>query len=405
MTSRLVKLGEVILIDRKSVLPSEIQEETFYVGLENITGEGNFLEVPKINVDGVSSNKFKFDSSHVLYGKLRPYLKKIAAPDFSGICSTDILPIKPLKNLDRKYLLHYLRQQKMVDFANSKTTGANLPRLSPNQLLEFEIPLPPLEVQKRIASILDAADALRAKRRESLRKLEVLLKSVFLEMFGDPVTNPKGWEVKKLSELAIFENGDRSSNYPSGDDIQDSGIPFLSTKNIVNNQFKSTELVFISAEKFKSLSRGKLKQNDLIITLRGTLGSCCIFESTNFETGFINAQMMIIRCKSDVSNQYLHSFLTSIYMENWYRTFSTGAAVPQLTATQLSDLRIPLPSMEAQKKFEKLQQLLLAKQEKYRQSLASLETLFSSLQDQAFNGTLDSTAPQLAQLEVQTSLF
>ena len=85
--------------------------------------------------------------------------------------------------------------------ATSRCSGANLPRKGPKQLASFQIPLPPLAEQKRIAGILDAADALRAKRREALAQLDTLLQSTFLDMFGDPVTNPMGWEVKPLTDF------------------------------------------------------------------------------------------------------------------------------------------------------------------------------------------------------------
>lgn len=101
----------------------------------------------------------------MLYGKLRPYLSKIARPNFAGVCSTDILPIRPGPSLDRDFLHHYLRLPNMVELANSRAAGANLPRLSPGVLAGFAVPLPPLREQRRIAEVLDRADSLRAQRR------------------------------------------------------------------------------------------------------------------------------------------------------------------------------------------------------------------------------------------------
>ena len=136
-------------------------------------------------------SKFAFTEAHVLFGKLRPYLRKVIRPTFSGVCSTDILPLQVCNKLDKNYLYQWLILPEVVDMAASRSSGVNLPRLSPSTLLEFEIPLPPLAEQKRIAALLDEADALCRKRREAITKLDKFLQSVFLEMFGDPLTNPK----------------------------------------------------------------------------------------------------------------------------------------------------------------------------------------------------------------------
>ena len=166
-------------------MPSDIRGQEQYVGLENITSRGDFQRVATAGEAGLKSNKFTFTGDHILYGKLRPYLAKIAAPDFEGICSTDILPIRPGPNLDRRYLWHYLRTPEMVDNASNRTVGINLPRLSPKALESFEIPIAPIGEQRRIAAVLDAAEALRAKRRQAVEKLDSLTQAIFVEMFGD----------------------------------------------------------------------------------------------------------------------------------------------------------------------------------------------------------------------------
>ena len=158
------------------------------------------------------------------------------------------------------------------------------------------------------------------------------------------------WPIVKLSDVAELINGDRSSNYPSGEDIVNKGILFLSTKNIVANKIDINESNYITKEKFSSLARGKLRKKDLIITLRGTLGSCCIFD-TEFDTGFINAQMMIIRCNDEISNKYLHYYLTSLAVNFEFQRANTGSAVPQLTGRQLAEFKIPLPELAEQKRI------------------------------------------------------
>ena len=179
-----VKLAEVAEIQRDGASPEAIQSGTRYLGLEHIEAGGRIIGGDPVENGDLASMKFSFSSNNVLYGKLRPYLGKIALPDFSGVCSTDIVPIKPSDRLDRRYLAYFLRQPSMVDFASSRATGVNLPRLSPKALAQFGIPLPPLPEQKWIAGILDQADALRRLRACALEKLNTFGQAIFQEMFG-----------------------------------------------------------------------------------------------------------------------------------------------------------------------------------------------------------------------------
>ena len=254
-------------------------------------------------------------------------------------------------------------------------------------LKETKIPLPPLAEQKRIAGILDAADALRAKRRAALAQLDALAQSLFLDRFGDPVTNPRGWEVVPLNSVAELENGDRSSNYPSGTDILESGVLFLSTKNISGSRLVFEKCQFISEAKFQSLSRGKLRRNDLVITLRGTLGSCAIFDC-EFDTGFINAQILILHPGAKIVSTYLHALLTTEPMKRHFEKLATGVAVRQLTGKQIGNLSIPLPPLPLQQSFAAAVESIEKQKARHREHLAGLDALFASLQHRAFRGEL-----------------
>ena len=219
-------LDSIAILDRQSIHPSEADPETPYLGLEHLDGEGAINRTQTVASAGLKSNKFQFSERHLLFGKLRPYLRKIVKPDFSGVCSTDIIPILPKNRVSRDYLFYFLRTPETVSLATSRCSGVNLPRLSPKQLAAFQIPLPPLAEQKRIAGILDAAGALRAKRREALAQLDTLLQSTFFDMFGDPVTNPMGWEERSLGELA--QTGFRNGISPSAKGTFDGEVLTLS---------------------------------------------------------------------------------------------------------------------------------------------------------------------------------
>jgi type I restriction enzyme S subunit len=141
------QLQNIAKIDRLGISPEKIANATNYIGLEHIEAGGKILKSVMVTNGDLASTKFQFTPHHVLYGKLRPYLAKIALPNIEGVCSTDILPILPSQRLNRTYLAYYLRLPKMVEYATSRSEGANLPRLSPKALAEFLIPLPSLDNQ------------------------------------------------------------------------------------------------------------------------------------------------------------------------------------------------------------------------------------------------------------------
>ena len=166
-------------------------------------------------VSEVGTSTHGFDERHVLYSKLRPYLNKVVLPDGRGLATTELVPMLPDPlRLDRKYLAYYLRSRSFVDWVSSQVAGAKMPRVSMQLFWQHEIPLPPLPEQKRIAAILDKANAIRRKRQQAIQLADDFLRAVFLDMFGDPVTNPKGWEVRPLSEL-VSKLGDGLHGTPN----------------------------------------------------------------------------------------------------------------------------------------------------------------------------------------------
>ena len=157
-----VSLGSVITFDRTTAILTE-SNGLPYISLEDIDATDGAVRI--VERGQPKSTKFVFSDEHVLFGKLRPNLRKVARPNFSGICSTDIIPKRPSSRLDRDYLFHFLRTPAVTELATKLAVGINLPRLSPTQLSTFELPLPTFKAQRRIAEILDLAEALRAKRR------------------------------------------------------------------------------------------------------------------------------------------------------------------------------------------------------------------------------------------------
>jgi type I restriction enzyme S subunit len=153
---RWVKLGEVCVEDRRIIAPNSTEAKKLpYLGLEHIESfTGKILLNPKKKPqsEGISTT-FWFDDRHILYGKLRPYLNKVALPSFEGRCTTELIPILP-KNVERDFLAWLIRREETVNAAMREKTGSRMPRANIDELFKLEVPLPPLAVQKRITATL-----------------------------------------------------------------------------------------------------------------------------------------------------------------------------------------------------------------------------------------------------------
>jgi len=154
------KISNLVIMDKDVVKSTDMSGITNYVGLVNIVS--NTGELIKDNTQSdeiIKSNKFKFTNNHILYGKLRPYLNKVALPDYDGICSTDILTFRALDGVATREFIGWLfRTPYFVNFATNKSQGANLPRISPSQIMNFECPHPPYKLQIKFSNFVKTVE-------------------------------------------------------------------------------------------------------------------------------------------------------------------------------------------------------------------------------------------------------
>ena len=152
----------------------------------------------------------------------------------NGAIASSLVIIRNNQKIDLNFLKHYLGSPLCQREINQFENGAAQPNLSAKDLKNFKIPLPPLTEQKRIAAILDKADAIRRKRQQAIQLADDFLRAVFLDMFGDPVTNPKGWEKKNLKDIARIQIGPFGTQLHKEDYITD-GVPLINPSHIINS--------------------------------------------------------------------------------------------------------------------------------------------------------------------------
>lgn len=383
-----VALGEVASIIRKAVDPGEIATGTPYVGLDNIVPQGGLNGVTKVAAGDLESTKFAFTRRDVLFGKLRPYLAKIARPDFGGVCSTDILPIRPGAALDRDYLAHYLALPLTVSLASQRAAGANLPRLSPKELERFRLPLPPLNEQRRIARVLDAADGLRTKRRCVLKHLAALLESTFTSMFGDPTRPGTRWTRLALRDVTAeirigpFGTALHRSDYVEG------GVPVINPMHIRAGGIRPDPRYAVSLAKHAELASHHLQQGDVILGRRGEMGRCAVVQHEH--AGMIcGTGSIVLRPAPKIAEPiFLQALLSSPGARESLAALSSGVTMANLNRSQVGDLRVGVPPLVLQTMYSVLTGKVRTLRRTGHASAAHLETLFASLQHRAFAGEL-----------------
>ena len=384
-----VPLAKVARLERAVISPAEIRDDMTYVGLEHITGDGAFVGASSLHGRVIESAKFRFTEHHLLYGKLRPYLAKIACPDFGGICSTDILPVLTGPKLERRFLFHFLRQPAMVAHATARSTGANLPRLSPSVLETFEVPLPPLPEQYRIAKILDQAEMVRAKRRTALTQLDTFAQAIFLDLFGDQATNPKAWRQSELGDL--IRSGPQNGLYKPAN-AYGSGTPILRIDAFYDGTVRD-----LSSLKRVRLSESErslfgLAQGDIVVNRVNSidyLGKSALIPELSEPTVFESNMMRMSADPAAVEPGYLVQFLQSQFVRGQILAASKNA-VNQSSINQqdVKALRVNVPPLPLQQEFARHVAVVEKLKAAQRASLAQLDALFASLQYRAFRGEL-----------------
>jgi len=251
------------------------------------------------------------------------------------------------------------------------------------KLKEVEISLPSLDEQRRIADILDKADTLREKRRQAINKLDTLLQSVFLKMFGDPVSNPKGWKSVQLGEaLELITYG--LTVRPQYIDV---GFPLISAREIRQGYIDFDNAPKISKEDFDRVSdKGKPKKGDILFSKTGSIGHSAIVLSDQAFAVSQNAARL--KFSEEIVPEFGLHYLRLEMIQTLAKRTAKGNAVKDL---QLGDMRrfpFYLPPIDLQRKFLSSQRKLEEIKAKMRRSYSNAQTMFQSLQQRAFKGEL-----------------
>jgi type I restriction enzyme S subunit len=271
---------------------------------------------------------------------------------------------------------------------NQLNKAAAVPGLNREDAYRQPLLVPPLPEQRRIAAILDQADALRAKRREAMAQLDSLTQSIFIEMFGDPATNPKSWPIRKIEQLCEVKGGKR---LPKGAEYSASPTPFryVRVTNIEGGKIDVSKLLYLTPEVQRTIARYIVNTGDVIISIAGSIGLvAAVPQSLNGANLTENAAKLVAHTK----NLYLPDFLAFVLsmkaIQSQIESHVGKVTIGKLALFRIEKLLIPLPPLPLQQTFFNRTQSVEVLKVAHRKAICELDYLFASLQHRAFQGEL-----------------
>ena len=303
---------------------------------------------------------------------------------FAVLSSLAIL--RPNELLDADYLGHVLKSPLISRQASKNKTGSALRRIILSDIKKLKIPCPPLPEQKHISSILDKANVILRKRQQAIQLADKFLRAVFLDMFGDPITNPKGWKVKNLKELSTKIGSGATPRGGKSAYIEE-GISLIRSLNVHDDKFLHKNLAFINKKQADALSNVEVKENDILLNITGASVCRCVIVDNTILPARVNQHVCIIRTKKLLPEYLLHMLISGPYKHHLMNIAASGGATREaLTKAQVEELLIPVPPEHLQEKFAEITQKI--------KSIINFEKktvdlpLFNSLSQKAFSGKL-----------------
>ncbi|MBO8179736.1 MAG: restriction endonuclease subunit S [Archaeoglobus sp.] len=374
------KLKDIVTEDRDQISPQDFPDQEFWLVTMDCVepNTGKLLQRVVVRGKEIKSVKFRFNSKHILYGKLRPYLNKVYAPDGEGICTTEFIPLLPDHGIYRDFLAIYLRTQYVVNYAMKNLTGARQPRVDLNAFFKLPVPIPfknnkpDLEEQKRIVAkiqeLFSKIDRIKELRRQAREEAENLLKAALHHVFSR--ADERGWKWVRLRD--VVEVWDNYRIPVKKEDRKKGPYPYCGANGIidhVNGYTHEGEFLLVAedggffgpGESTAYIMNGKFWANNHVHVLKVTNG--------------MNIRFLMY---------YLNLADLTPYL--------TGATRPKLSQKPMLRIPVPKPDLEEQKRIAAYLDKIAEKQRKllelYEQTEKELELVKQAILSKAFRGEL-----------------
>ena len=323
-------------------------------------------------------DKYSYDCECVLVAGNGDLNVKYYNGKFDAYQRTYIIEGRDNNEIVVRYLYYFL--DKYVETLRELSIGGVIKYIKLCNLTDAIFPLTSIEEQKAIAEKLDKVSSLIEKRKQQLSLLDTLVKSKFVEMFGDPIKNNRGWQIGKLSEVAELKIGPFGSLLHKEDYVV-GGHALINPSHIIDGIIKIDEKFSLSDSKYDELSAYHLMRGDVILGRRGEMGRCAVVDEDGL---FCGTGCMIIRPNGKVLSYFLQKVLSSFSMKHIIEDRAVGVTMANLNVRIVSNLPMPIYPMNKQREYIQIIQKTDKLKEKIKQSLAALELLKKSLMQKYF---------------------
>lgn len=321
------------------------------------------------------------------YHRDKPYIGIVK--DGSGVGRVNLYPayssllgtlqyIIPKDGNEIGFVSYALQSLKLSDFAS----GSAIPHIYFRDYGECEIPVPPLPTQQRIVAELDCISGILEKKRQQLKELDNLAQAIFYDMFGDPVENDKGWEVKKLGEVCDVRDG----THDSPKYVEKSDYVLITSKNIVDGKIDYSVVNHITKEDYDAINkRSKVDDGDIIMAMIGTIGKPIIVKKEEYQFCIKNVALIKFVSDSLVHNVYIQSLLCSKSFSQFIMSKNQGGNQKFIALGTIRQLQTPIPPLSLQQQFAKKIEAIERQKALINQSIKEVQTLFDCRMEEYFN--------------------
>lgn len=318
----------------------------------------------------------KVEYGDIIVSTVRPNLKNVAfikQHDSNLVVSSGFCVLRTTDDIERNYLFRYITSDIFTQHLMKLTTGANYPAVRDLDVRDSTIPLPPKSTQIEIVSELDKINELIRLKKEQLKDFDNLAQSLFYEMFGDPVENEKGWDVKKLKDISR-EIGDGLHGTPEYSEV-DTGCYFINGNNLENGTIVIKENTKMVSEKTKAKHYIEMDDFTILVSINGTLGKVAFY---NGENVILGKSACYIKLEAYNDKKYIFELLKSDYFKRYAESECTGTTIRNVSLKSMRNFRCPLPPLPLQRLFaQRIEQIEREKSE-VQKSIQDLETLLAS---------------------------
>lgn len=391
---RMVRLGQCLRRRNETVMPAILSDAVInVVGLEDIEDNGRGgVRIQKTKPQDIKSLKTVFQAGDILYGKLRPYLNKVAIVHEGGVCSTEIWSFEAADYVIPFYIYAFLSSAFFIGRVSSLTKGANLPRLDLEDFQSIEVPIPPLGEQKVIVEILQETENVRRLNARAQEAIVDVIPLIFKRTFLQ-AENKKGWDEVTVEEMAENkENAIRTG--PFGSDLLhsefvDQGIPVIGIDNAVENRFRWAERRYITQAKYQDLKRFQVFPGDVMVTIMGTVGRVAVAPPDLPKSISTKHLCVITPDQTKVLPQFLWAtLLYDPFVRAQTKAVGKGAIMEGWNSKIIRGLRFRLPPLPLQREFVSVLQQFFETEDKLPIAGRNVSELSDSILAQAFTGQL-----------------